>query len=65
MENQASLNASTDLGLMIGGASAGGNLTASVALRARDDPFFASRPVTGQILQIPWLLHTKATVPER
>ena len=50
---------------MVGGASAGGNLTASVALRARDDPFFASRPVTGQILQIPWLLHAKATVPEK
>lgn len=65
MENQTSLNASSTLGLLVGGASAGGNLAASVALRTRDDLFFVTRPLTGQILQIPWLLHAEATVPEK
>ena len=52
------------MGLLVGGGSAGGNLAASVALRARDDSFFSNTPLTGQFLQVPGLLHPKATVPE-
>ncbi|KAK7682277.1 hypothetical protein QCA50_014480 [Cerrena zonata] len=65
VENHTSLNASPTLGLMVGGGSSGGNLAASVALRARDDPLLAATPLTGQMLVIPWLLHSKATVPEK
>ena len=39
------------------GSSAGGHLAAVTALRARDDPFFHDRPLTGQILQIPVTCH--------
>jgi acetyl esterase/lipase len=35
------------------GQSAGGQISAVLAQRARADAFFASRPLTGQILQIP------------
>lgn len=46
------------------GLSAGGNFSASVAIRARDDPFFTGRQLTGQLLQNPHVLDTKA-VPEQ
>lgn len=65
VENASSFSASPALGLIVGGSSAGGNFTANAVLRARDDPFFAGRPVTGQFLQIPQLLHPLAEVPEK
>lgn len=49
-------------GFIVGGASAGGNFAASVALLARDDPFFKDRPLTGQLLVIPAVIHIDANV---
>ena len=38
------------------GSSAGGNLAAVMARRARDDPTFPAK-ITGQVLQIPALIN--------
>ncbi|KAK7678435.1 hypothetical protein QCA50_018495 [Cerrena zonata] len=65
VQNSHSLNASPVLGFIVGGCSAGANYTASIALRARDDPFFLENPLTGQLLQIPQVVHPNADVPER
>ncbi|KAJ7245220.1 Alpha/Beta hydrolase protein [Mycena rebaudengoi] len=46
-------------GLIVGGASAGANLAAVLALRARDDPLFGPHKVTGQLLEIPALFYFK------
>ncbi|KAH9888111.1 alpha/beta hydrolase fold-domain-containing protein [Cubamyces lactineus] len=57
------LRASLRAGFIVGGTSAGANLAAAVALRARDDPFFApgsGREITGQLLQTPQVLHLAA-----
>ena len=59
-ENAASLNVSLSKGFLVGGDSAGGNLSAAVALKARDDPFFVGRSLTGQYLREPQLLHPLA-----
>lgn len=40
-------------GFIVGGDSAGGNMSAAIPLKARDDPFFAGRPLTGQYLLKP------------
>ena len=64
-ENCSSFNASPSLGFIVGGCSSGANFTASTVLRARDDPFFSDRPITGQFLQLPSLIHSKAEIPER
>ncbi|CAL1713862.1 unnamed protein product [Somion occarium] len=60
----ALLSASLDKGFIISGCSAGGNFAASLSIRARDDPFFVNRPLTGQLLQLPQVLHPEAA-PER
>lgn len=60
-------SASLKKGFIVGGPSAGGNLAAVIAHKARDDPTcFAGKgtPVTGQLLQIPTLCHYKA-YPEK
>ncbi|KAF9255262.1 alpha/beta-hydrolase [Marasmius fiardii PR-910] len=60
-------SASLKKGFIVGGPSAGGNLSAIISYKARDDPtHFASKgtPVTGQLLQIPALCHPKA-FPEK
>jgi len=51
------LSASLSKGFIVGGMSSGGNLTAVITHRARDDPFFADKKITGQILMIPTVLH--------
>ncbi|KAI0659767.1 alpha/beta hydrolase fold-domain-containing protein [Cubamyces menziesii] len=59
------LRASLKAGFIAGGTSAGANLAAAVALRARDDPFFApgsGREITGQLLQTPQVVHPAADV---
>ncbi|ETW74934.1 Esterase/lipase/thioesterase, partial [Heterobasidion irregulare TC 32-1] len=56
-EHERELSASLSKGFIVAGASAGGNLSAAVALRARDDPFFKGRNLTGQILHYPALCH--------
>ncbi|CAL1713861.1 unnamed protein product [Somion occarium] len=63
-ENATRLSASPSRGFIVAGLSAGGNFSASVAIRARDDPFFTGRQLTGQLLQNPHVLDTKA-VPEQ
>lgn len=65
VSNCDSLHASPKHGLIVGGCSAGGNLTASAVLRARDDPFFSDSPITGQLLQFPAIVHPDATIPEK
>ncbi|KAK7036353.1 Esterase/lipase/thioesterase [Favolaschia claudopus] len=60
VENAQTIHASPSKGLIVCGASAGANLAAVVAHRSLKDPFFAQhegRKVTGQILQIPVLVH--------
>ncbi|TFY78746.1 hypothetical protein EWM64_g5266 [Hericium alpestre] len=54
------LSASLKKGFIIGGQSAGANYTAAMALRARDDPFFEGRRITGQLLQAVHVIHAEA-----
>ncbi|KAM5545527.1 hypothetical protein V8D89_000565 [Ganoderma adspersum] len=63
-DNASDLKVSLDKGYLVGGDSAGGNLAAAVVLRARDDPFFAGRPLTGQYLREPLVVHPLA-VPDK
>jgi len=63
-QNASLLSASLEKGFIVGGASAGGNLAATVAHRARDDPVFAKTPITGQLLQCGAYVHPEATFPE-
>ncbi|KAF9269640.1 hypothetical protein L218DRAFT_953264 [Marasmius fiardii PR-910] len=57
-------SASLKKGFLIGGRSAGGNLAAVQSWIARDDLFFKDTPLTGQLLQIPCVVHYQA-VPEK
>ncbi|KAI0942643.1 hypothetical protein AcW1_003217 [Taiwanofungus camphoratus] len=57
-------SASLSRGFLIGGQSSGANLAAVIAHRARDDAFFAGRRLTGQVLQVPIVLHPDA-YPEK
>ncbi|THH13380.1 hypothetical protein EW146_g6833 [Bondarzewia mesenterica] len=56
-EHDAQLSVNLSQGFIVGGASAGGNLAAVMALRARDDPFFKGRALTGQLLDYPATIH--------
>lgn len=60
VNNAASFGADLSKGLIIGGDSAGAGLTAVIAHRARDDPFFQRRQPSGQILQIPCVIDPRA-----
>ncbi|KAF9254822.1 hypothetical protein L218DRAFT_409947 [Marasmius fiardii PR-910] len=51
-------------GFIIGGTSAGGNLAAVLSWMARDDPFFNGKSVTGEILNVPVIIHHDA-YPEK
>ncbi|KAL0576438.1 hypothetical protein V5O48_005543 [Marasmius crinis-equi] len=57
-------SASLQKGFIIGGASAGGNLAAVLSHLARDDAFFKDKPLTGQLLHVPAVIHYDA-VPEK
>ena len=59
-ENASTLGVSLSKGFIVGGDSAGANLAAAIALKARDDPFFVGRPITGQYLREPPVVHPKA-----
>ncbi|KAI0750449.1 alpha/beta hydrolase fold-domain-containing protein [Fomes fomentarius] len=61
--NAADLLLSLDKGLIVGGDSAGGNISAAIALRARDDPFFSSTKITGRYLRESIVLHPLAPAP--
>ncbi|KAJ6559254.1 Alpha/Beta hydrolase protein [Mycena vulgaris] len=63
-ESSGVLCADLKKGFIIAGLSAGGHLATIIAHRARDDPFFRDNKLTGQILQIPAVLHPDA-VPEK
>lgn len=52
--------ASLQKGFIVGGLSSGANMTAVIAHRAKKDPFFEEKKVTGQLLQFPFLLHPGA-----
>jgi hypothetical protein len=54
IKHSAELNATPTAGLILGGASAGGNIAAVLALKARDERL--DPPVTGQYLCVPALL---------
>lgn len=64
VENASSLSISLEKGFIVGGASSGGNLAAVSVNRARDDPFFDGRPITGQLLDYPVTIHPQV-VPEK
>ncbi|KAJ7624738.1 Alpha/Beta hydrolase protein [Roridomyces roridus] len=64
VENQVLLSADIKKGFLIGGLSAGGHLTAVLAHRARDDPRFEGRRITGHIMQVPVLCHPQAVPGE-
>ncbi|KAF8583025.1 hypothetical protein K439DRAFT_110371 [Ramaria rubella] len=61
--NASSFSGDVRKGLLVGGPSAGGNLAAVVALRARDDPELKGK-LTGQILQVPMICSPPA-YPEK
>ncbi|EIW56062.1 uncharacterized protein TRAVEDRAFT_129910 [Trametes versicolor FP-101664 SS1] len=62
-QNAETFNADLRKGFLVGGPSAGGNLAAVLAHRAKDDPELAQYPLTGQIMQYPATVHPDA-VPE-
>ncbi|KAI0266840.1 Alpha/Beta hydrolase protein [Gloeopeniophorella convolvens] len=60
VNNADALAADLKKGFVVGGTSAGANLAAVLALRARDDPFFRDVPITGQYLACATLIHIDA-----
>ncbi|KAL0066788.1 hypothetical protein AAF712_006186 [Marasmius tenuissimus] len=62
--NEDSFGADLSKGFLIGGASAGGNLTAVTTHLYRDDPLSKTKPLTGQMLVIPVTCHPDA-YPEK
>ncbi|KAI0704749.1 Alpha/Beta hydrolase protein [Earliella scabrosa] len=64
VDNASSLRVSTEKGLIVGGDSAGAQLATVCAHLARDDPFFQGRPVTGQLLRQPVVVHPEACPDE-
>ncbi|KAI0793677.1 Alpha/Beta hydrolase protein [Fomes fomentarius] len=65
VNNAEELRIATDKGLLVGGDSAGANLAAAVALKARDDAFFAANPITGQYLREPAVIHQGGPIPDK
>ena len=63
-DHASDLKVSLAKGYLVGGDSAGGNLAAAVVLKTRDDPFFAGKPLTGQYLREPLVVHSLA-VPDK
>ncbi|KAI0351134.1 hypothetical protein OH77DRAFT_1430159 [Trametes cingulata] len=59
-QNTSLLKADLQKGFLVGGESSGGNVSAVLAHIARDDPFFRDRPLTGQLLQEPLVVHPDA-----
>lgn len=63
-QNAGSLNADLSKGFLVGGASAGGNLAAVLAHRAKADLIFDQSPLTGQILLYPVTVHPEVVPAE-
>ncbi|KAI0640844.1 Alpha/Beta hydrolase protein [Trametes meyenii] len=55
--NASALKVDLSKGFLVGGQSAGGNVSAVVSQLARDDPFFKEHPLTGQLLREPMVIH--------
>jgi hypothetical protein len=64
VENCKAIHGSLSKGFIVGGISAGGNLTAAVTHRSLKDPFFEKHKITGNLLQIPAVVHPAACPPE-
>ncbi|KAJ6506750.1 Alpha/Beta hydrolase protein [Mycena sanguinolenta] len=64
VENCKAIRGSLSKGFIVGGTSAGANLTAAVTHRAVKDPFFEKHPITGHVLQIPGVVHPAAYPPQ-
>ncbi|KAI0780345.1 Alpha/Beta hydrolase protein [Trametes elegans] len=62
--NASYIRADFAKGFIVGGQSAGGNLAAVLVQRAQHDRAFVQNPLTGQLLQIPVLLHPDATLEQ-
>ncbi|RPD59231.1 hypothetical protein L226DRAFT_536239 [Lentinus tigrinus ALCF2SS1-7] len=60
VENTAELKIDLKKGFLVGGDSGGANASAALAIRARDDPFFAGRQLTGQYLREPAIAYPGA-----
>ncbi|EJF61943.1 hypothetical protein DICSQDRAFT_105059 [Dichomitus squalens LYAD-421 SS1] len=60
VENAPSLKVDLSKGFLVGGHSAGGNLSAVLAHETKKDPFFAGRQITGQLLREPVVVHFDA-----
>ncbi|KAJ7645423.1 Alpha/Beta hydrolase protein [Mycena polygramma] len=63
-ESPGLFSADLKKGFIVAGLSAGGHLAAVIEHRARDDPFFKNRELTGALLQVPAVLNPNA-IPEK
>ncbi|KAJ7623526.1 Alpha/Beta hydrolase protein [Roridomyces roridus] len=63
-ESASLLSVDLKKGFVVAGCSGGATLLTVIAHRARDDAFFKETPLTGQLLQIPAVVHPDA-VPEK
>ncbi|KAJ7311724.1 Alpha/Beta hydrolase protein [Mycena albidolilacea] len=64
VENSHKIGGDVEKGFIVCGASAGANLAAAVTHRSLKDPFFKDRRITGNVLQIPVLVHPAAYPPQ-
>ena len=60
-ENASELQVDLKKGFIVGGDSAGANLSAAIALKARDDPFFSEVSLLAPRLQLPGADHGQTT----
>lgn len=51
-------------GFIVAGMSAGGHFATVIAHRARDDSFFKDKGITGQVIQVPPIIHPSA-IPDK
>ncbi|KAJ6506873.1 Alpha/Beta hydrolase protein [Mycena sanguinolenta] len=64
VENCKAVHGSLSKGFIAGGISSGGTLAAAVTHRSLKDPFFEKHNITGNLLQIPAVVHPAACPPE-
>ncbi|TFK87903.1 alpha/beta-hydrolase [Polyporus arcularius HHB13444] len=65
VEHASELKLDLTKGFLVGGDSAGANMSAAITLKAREDPLFAANPLTGQYLREPAVVHPGAALPEQ
>ncbi|KAJ6506536.1 Alpha/Beta hydrolase protein [Mycena sanguinolenta] len=64
VENCKAIHGSLSKGFVVGGISAGANFAAAVTHRLVKDPFFEKHNITGNLLQLPAVVHPAACPPE-